>query len=95
MQSPPLETEPDQEKQASFAGESSPANVAHEVLNVVGAMSQKQFCTYLNESAANVSAKAARRGLSIEDYLKTIAIERRGENWERELGVKGRWVKQT
>lgn len=80
MQSPPLKTEPNQEKRE---------------VSTVATRSQAQFCTYLGESAANVSAKAARRGLSIEDYLKTIALERRGENWEREPGIKGRWVKQS
>jgi prolyl-tRNA editing enzyme YbaK/EbsC (Cys-tRNA(Pro) deacylase) len=48
-------------------------------------MSQREFCAYLNQDPSNVGARAKRRGLSPEDYLKTIALERKGEIWEREL----------
>ncbi len=61
----------------------------------VAAMSQREFCEYLGEDPSNTGAKAKRRGLSTEDYLKTIAKERKGENWQRELERpnKARWLR--
>jgi hypothetical protein len=58
-------------------------------------MSQRDFCAYLDEEYTNVVAKARRRGLSADDYLKAVARERKGENWERELERpnKARWVR--
>jgi hypothetical protein len=58
-------------------------------------MSQRDFCAYLDEEYTNVGAKARRRGLSVDDYLKAVARERKGENWKRELERpnKARWVR--
>ncbi len=61
----------------------------------VAAMSQRDFCEYLAEDPSNVGAKAKRRGLSAEDYLKAMARERKGEEWQRELERpnKAGWVR--
>ncbi len=58
-------------------------------------MSQREFCEYLGEDQSNVAARARRRGLSTQDYLKAVARERKGENWQRELERfnKARWVR--
>ena len=58
-------------------------------------MSQREFCEYLAEDPSNVGAKARRRGLSADDYLKAVARERKGEEWQRELERpnKARWVR--
>jgi hypothetical protein len=58
-------------------------------------LSQVDFCQYLNEDSSNVAARAKRRGLSTEDYLKAVARERFGEIWQRELERpnKARWVR--
>ncbi len=58
-------------------------------------LSQADFCIYLGENFSNIGAKARRRELSTENYLKTVAQERKGEVWEREPGVKGKWLKQS
>lgn len=61
----------------------------------LAAMSQRDFCAYLGEEYTNVGAKARRRGLSADDYLKAVARERKGEEWQRELerANKARWVR--
>ncbi len=56
------------------------------------AISQKSLCAYLNEEPSNVSARARRRGLSAEDYLKAVAQERKNEVWQRQPGGSG-WIK--
>lgn len=71
------------------------ATIAAFAMAVQPALAEIMSLNYLGESAANVSAKAARRGLSIEDYLKTIALELKQEIWEREPGAKGKWLKQS
>lgn len=57
--------------------------------------SQTDFCRYLGEDSSNVASRARRRGLSTEDYLKTIALELKQEIWKREPGAKGKWLKQS
>ncbi len=58
-------------------------------------LSQADFCEYLGEDSSNVSAKARRKSLLTEDYLKAVAYELKGEAWEREPGLKGKWVRKS
>ncbi len=70
---------------------SSETSTAH---SGISSLSQTDFCGYLGEDSSNVAARARRRGFNTtEDYLRTIAQERKGEIWEREPGFKGKWVK--